>query len=95
LSSADFIKAVSLDENGEAIPVSASPQLEICGNLMVLETELDLFQFALLPVREFLETRPDFTLKLTHATAAEICLNTLLTRDWLSLEITWQKATLY
>lgn len=95
LSATDFIKAVSFEGAGQELEVSASTLLDICGNLVVLDTELDVFRFTHLSVREFLEGRPDFTPKLTHATAAEICLNTLLTRDWLSSEITWQKATLY
>ncbi|CZR51502.1 uncharacterized protein PAC_01379 [Phialocephala subalpina] len=95
LSATDFIKAVSFEVADQELEVSASTLLDICGNLVVLDTELDVFRFTHLSVREFLERRPDFSPKLTHATAAEICLNTLLTRDWLSSEITWQKPTLY
>jgi len=95
LSARDFITAVSFDSTGRAVQVSKSGFLDICGNLVVLDTELDVFRFTHLSVREFLEARTDFAPKITHATAAEICLNTLLTRDWLSSEITWQKATLY
>ncbi|RFU27471.1 hypothetical protein B7463_g8880, partial [Scytalidium lignicola] len=95
LSATDFIKAVTLDNAEQIEQVSTSTLMDICGNLVVLDTELDVFRFTHLSVREFLESRPDFTPKLTHAITAEICLNTLLTRDWLLSEITWQKATLY
>jgi ankyrin repeat protein len=95
LSATDFITAVSFDTTGKAVHVSTSKFLGICGNLVVLDAELDVFRFTHLSVREFLESRTDFAPKIMHATAAEICLNTLLSRDWLSSEITWQKATLY
>lgn len=95
LSAKDFVTAVSFDSAGNAIPMDNPKFLDICGNLVFLDTELNVFRFTHLSVREFLETEPDFTPKLSHAAAAEICLNTLLTRDWLSSEITWQKATLY
>jgi hypothetical protein len=95
LSTTDFITAVSFDATGKGVHMSTSTLLDLCGNLVVMDTELDVFRFTHLSVREFLESRQDFAPSITHATAAEICLNTLLTRDWLSSEITWQKATLY
>ncbi|ETS73751.1 hypothetical protein PFICI_14697 [Pestalotiopsis fici W106-1] len=95
LSSEDFITAVSVSETDTSIRLSAAQLLDICGNLVVLDTDLNVFRFAHLSVREFLEGKPEYAPKLTHATAADICLNTLLTREWLSSEVTWQKATLY
>jgi ankyrin repeat protein len=95
LSAADFVTAVSFDSTGKVVQMDTPKFLDICGNLVAHDTELDVFRFTHLSVREFLETRNDFAPKISHSTAAEICLNTLLTRDWLSSEITWQKATLY
>jgi hypothetical protein len=95
LSSKDFVTAVSFDGAGKVVPMDTPKFLDIRGNLVVLDTELAVFRFTHLSVREFLQTEPDFAPKLSHATATEICLNTLLTRDWLSSETTWQKATLY
>lgn len=95
LSSQDFITVVSVNEYSPSNCLSASKLLDICGNLVVLDTELDVFRFAHLSVREFLEEKPEFAPDLTHGTAAEICLNTLLANEWLSSETTWQEATLY
>ncbi|KAI9764645.1 MAG: hypothetical protein M1840_008142 [Geoglossum simile] len=95
LSTSDFIRVVCFDVSGKEEPITARSLLDLCGNLLVVDGELDTFRFLHLSVREYLETRPGFATSLSNAAAADICLNLLLTRDWLSSDMTWQKATLY
>lgn len=52
--------------------------LDICCNLVVLDEELDIFRFAHLSVREYLETRSDYAPNEGHALAVERCLLTYL-----------------
>ncbi|KAI9772569.1 MAG: hypothetical protein M1839_002451 [Geoglossum umbratile] len=74
LSAAEFIAAASVDSEGVHTRVSESQMLELCCNLIVLDTDLNIFRFAHLSVREYLEKREEYALASTHATAAERCL---------------------
>ncbi|KAH0556821.1 hypothetical protein GP486_005389 [Trichoglossum hirsutum] len=74
LSIGEFIAAVSIDSRGTFIEVSREKILNICCNLIVLDPELNIFRFAHLSVREFLEQRPDYISTVTHSLAAERCL---------------------
>lgn len=96
LSTDDFITAVYFSATGgkRESPISSSTFLDICGNMLIPDKELDVFRFLHPSVREFLQTRPKFAPTLNHVTAAEICINTLLTREWMSSEKDWQSASL-
>ena len=48
----------------------------MCCNMVVLDTELDLFRFAHLFVREYFRCRGDYTDVDTHMLAVERCVNT-------------------
>ena len=48
--------------------------LDLCHNFVVLDNSLDVFRFAHLSVREFLEKQAEFTATSCHLFAAEICL---------------------
>ena len=52
--------------------------LDLCANFVVLDTELDVFRFAHLSVREFLEEKEGFGAAGNHAIAAGCCLRLLL-----------------
>jgi hypothetical protein len=54
--------------------IDSESLLDYCFNLIVKDKSLDIFRFAHLSVREYLETRDDYTPTNTHAVAAEICL---------------------
>jgi len=58
-------------------PINPESLLDYCSNLIVEDKALDIFRFAHLSVREYLETRDDFTPSDTHAVAAEICLTSI------------------
>jgi hypothetical protein len=54
--------------------IDSESLLDYCYNLIVKDEALDIFRFAHLSVREYLETLDDYTPTNTHAVAAEICL---------------------
>ncbi|KAI9763081.1 MAG: hypothetical protein M1840_000928 [Geoglossum simile] len=74
LSAAEFIAAVSTDSEGVHTKISGSQMLDICCNLIVLDIHLDVFRFAHLSVREYLEGRWKNATASAHAMAAERCL---------------------
>ena len=74
LHTADFITAVAVDSNGQAIPLSKTQLLHICCNLVVVDAELDLFRFAHLSVREYVEGCDEYNDINIHSHALERCL---------------------
>jgi ankyrin repeat protein len=84
LSTAEFLAAVCVDSEGIHTKISESQMLDICCNLIVLDTELDVFRFAHLSVREFLEGRGEYETAAAHAMAAERCLLVCLANSWFS-----------
>lgn len=52
--------------------------LDLCHNFVVFDDGLDMFRFAHLSVREFLEKRPEYSQASSHLLAAEICLLKLI-----------------
>ena len=77
LTTKNFLLA--LDFCGEErTPLSIEAVLDLCANLVVLDTELEVFRFTHLSVREFLEKKEGFDAASNHAIAAECCLRYLL-----------------
>ncbi|KAH8689133.1 hypothetical protein BGW36DRAFT_466680 [Talaromyces proteolyticus] len=52
--------------------------LDVCCNLVVLDQQLDIFRFAHLSVREYLESRPEYSPTSVHSLALETCLKYLV-----------------
>ena len=76
LKTESFLLAVSFC--GEERPLeSVKTLLPLCFNFVVHDQELDVFRFAHLSVREYLETRDNYKSDLNHALAAECCLRYL------------------
>src|SRR5271169_5522870 len=50
LSTTDFITAVSFNATGKGVHMSPPTLLDLCGNLVVMDTELDVFRFTHLSV---------------------------------------------
>lgn len=77
LSSAELLAAVSI-----AVPsrrqLTINQILDLCCNLVVLDSELDTFRFAHLSVREFLEKQGEFANDRSNALAAESCLLSMI-----------------
>ena len=61
--------------------VSAEDLLDFGCNFLVLDAELDVFRFAHLSVREYLDTRSEYGPECSHALAAQFCLRYLCTSN--------------
>ena len=92
LTTRDFLLALEFCGE-ERTPLLIETVLDLCANFVVLDTELDVFRFAHLSVREFLEKKEGFDAASNHAIAAECCLRYLLdvnpwyevyTHDWIT-----------
>ena len=77
LNSEDFLVCLRFCRK-EQIPIPSEILLDLCANFVILDRELDIFRFAHLSVREFLEEREGFDTASNHAVAAECCLRYLL-----------------
>jgi ankyrin repeat protein len=77
LYSHELIAAISVDSEGRRLSLSNDVLLDICCNMVVLDSEQNVFRFAHLSVREYLEGRGDYTLFATHSLAFERCLDVL------------------
>ncbi|KAH0536068.1 hypothetical protein FGG08_007034 [Glutinoglossum americanum] len=71
----ELIAAVSVDSEGNCLRSSNDDLLDTCCNMVVLDSELDIFRFAHLSVREYLEGRGDYSLLEAHTLALERCLD--------------------
>lgn len=76
----DFLHALSFCGDDQ-VNLCSEELLDLCCNFLVLDTELDVFRFAHLSVREYLETRTEYTSESSHALAAQFCLRYLCTSN--------------
>ena len=76
LDTEDFLVALQFCRK-ERVPISSETLLDLCANFVILDPELDVFRFAHLSVREFLEKKEGFDAESNHAIAAECCLRYL------------------
>ena len=74
LRTGDFMLALCSCEDAE---LSAEDLIDLCSNFVVLDTALDVFRFAHLSVREFLEIKADYEPDRNHAVIAKLCLKYL------------------
>lgn len=80
LSYKEFIHALSFC-NEDQNTISADDLLDLCFGFLVLDIEQDVYRFAHLSVREYLETNPEYSSENNHALAAQICLRYLCTSN--------------
>lgn len=71
LNASEFLWAIALNLDS---PVDMESVLDLCHNLIIYDEGLDIFRFAHLSVREFLEKRSDFSEESCNALTAENCL---------------------
>lgn len=76
----DFLHALSFC-SADKVNLSAEELLDLCCNFLVLDTELDVFRFAHLSVREYLETKSEYDSESSHALATQFCLRYLCTSN--------------
>ncbi|CAG9938653.1 unnamed protein product [Clonostachys rosea f. rosea IK726] len=74
LTSEAFLAAVSTRKDGESEAISRDQLLDLCCNLVIFDEALDVFRFAHLSVREFLETHELFKSDFINSRVAEACL---------------------
>jgi ankyrin repeat protein len=75
----EFLKAVSVGEAG-AIILSADDIPNICCNLVVMDSELNIFRFAHLSVREHLERQEEFAPEASHSALARQCFQICMSK---------------
>ena len=80
LSTQDFLLALSCCQD-KIIDVSCDELLDLCFNFILQDTETNVFRFAHLSVREFLEAKQGWSEEENHATAAECCLRYLCSTE--------------
>jgi len=76
LETDEFLVAVSFC-SGEAIELTKDTLLNLCFNFVVHDDNVNVFRFAHLSVREYLESKDNYEASLNHATAAFSCLSYL------------------
>ena len=76
----EFLQALSFCGDDKT-DVSAEDLLDFGCNFLVLDAELDVFRFAHLSVREYLDTRSEYGPECSHALAAQFCLRHLCTSN--------------
>ena len=76
LSTGSLLKALSVLDP-ENPPLSPNLLLDLCFNFIDVDSQLNVFRFAHLSVREYLESKSDFERTSNHALAAESCVRLL------------------
>ena len=77
LKTKDFLVGLQFCRK-ERTPIPSETLLDLCANFVILDRQLNVFRFAHLSVREFIETKEGFDAASNHAVAAECCLRYLL-----------------
>ena len=72
LSSSEFTTAIAREAGTQLSPQDI---LTLCSNLLVIDTELNVFRFAHLSAREYLESQSDFYTTVSEPTIALQCLH--------------------
>ena len=75
LGISEILAAVSTLEDGTSMPLRPRDVLNMTCNLVVEDKALGCFRFAHLSVREYLDTRPEFSNDETHRLLVERCLD--------------------
>lgn len=76
LETDEFLVAVSFC-SGEGIELTKDTLLNLCFKFVVHDDSVNVFRFAHLSVREYLESKDNYEASLNHATAAFSCLSYL------------------
>ena len=76
LSTGGLLKALSVLDP-ENPPLSLDLLLDLCFNFIDVDSQLNVFRFAHLSVREYLESKSDYERTSNHALAAECCVRLL------------------
>lgn len=90
---AEFLHALSFTRD-EMFGLSTEDLVDLCSGFVIIDTEINVFRFAHLSVREYLQTRAEYRPEATHAVAAQYCLRYLCTASrvffsWVGNETTF------
>lgn len=66
----------------EQVPSPEDDIIRLCRNLVIIDPEQKVFRFAHQSVREYLLSRPEYTIVEQHALATERCLDVYLAESW-------------
>jgi ankyrin repeat protein len=75
LSPEALIQAIAKTVSHEGETMTLAKMIDICFNLVVLDSELNVLRFAHISFQEFLETRIEFAPHYVHRVAARNCLD--------------------
>ena len=78
LSPEALIQALAKTVSRQEEEINVSKLIDICSNLVVLDSELNVLRFAHISFQDFLETRAEFTSPNIHRVAAACCLDSCL-----------------
>ena len=78
LSSEALIQALAKTVSQQGETMTLAKMMDICFNLVVLDSELNVLRFAHIAFQEFLETRAEFAPHYVHRVAAKSCLDLCL-----------------
>jgi ankyrin repeat protein len=80
----DFVLALSCSVDRQ-VQLSAENVLDLCSDFLIIDAELDVFRFAHLSVREFLEDLEGYDSERNNALTAQCCLRYLSTSTVLDM----------
>lgn len=78
LSPETLIQGLAKTTSQQGEEVNIFKMIDICSNLVVLDSELNVLRFAHMSFQEFLETRAEFAPHNVHSVAATMCLDSCL-----------------
>lgn len=80
LDSTSISQAICVERRDQTL-LSIDEILSVCCNLVVYNKETDKFQFSHLSVREYLESRPEYSAEEANYMAAETCLTCMVSSN--------------
>ena len=78
LSPSCFVAAITMANPAGQLELTLAELVDVCCNLIVLDSKLNVVRFAHVSMQEFLETKSELRLNHVHRVAAMSCLNICL-----------------
>ncbi|GIJ81561.1 hypothetical protein Asppvi_000060 [Aspergillus pseudoviridinutans] len=79
MTTVEILAAIRLSPDGDLLPlddtVDEQGLLSLCNNFLTLDSQLKVWRFPHLSVREYLETKEDWSVPHAHFHAASVCLS--------------------
>jgi hypothetical protein len=81
----EFLAVISIAPSAGFEVASREQVLGIYNNFIIFNPQLDIFRFAYLSVREFLEKQPIYAIEAINTLVAENCLLNLVPRNFAAI----------